>query len=280
MKKFRNVFASFLATLMISGAALKTTDIYATTKEDVVAAARSAGFSEVYIQQGINFLESGSYTSEQYDAMIAALYSYAGMTDSEIQNYLDNAGIQVEIPSESTPPEETAPPQVTEPAINEQAPDNQPSQDEPSAPVVSKPQTPVAPAVPENSASQNNTTTKKDFSSLTDEEKKAYISGLTQAQKNQIIKDLDRDTQLEIINKLIDASSELGMFVTVDDLSDDTLKYSIRNGEGDIVDISAIGVVVDDTGIDYTVLVISMALIILLSVTGITAFAFLQKKNG
>ena len=70
MKKFRNVFASFLATLMISGAALKTTDIYATTKEDVVAAARSAGFSEVYIQQGINFLESGSYTSEQYDAQL------------------------------------------------------------------------------------------------------------------------------------------------------------------------------------------------------------------
>ena len=45
----------------------------ATTKEDVIAAARAAGFPEVYVQAGINKLNEEEYTSEDYDSFIAAL---------------------------------------------------------------------------------------------------------------------------------------------------------------------------------------------------------------
>jgi len=48
----------------------------AATKEDVIAAARAAGFPEVYVQAGINKLNEEEYTSEDYDSFIAALHTY------------------------------------------------------------------------------------------------------------------------------------------------------------------------------------------------------------
>ncbi len=48
--------------------------VSAATAEDVIGAARAAGFLEVYIQQLDNFLKTHSYTSAQYDMMLNAFY--------------------------------------------------------------------------------------------------------------------------------------------------------------------------------------------------------------
>ncbi len=259
MKSIKNVFASFAISAVMSCTLAGGMSVSATTKDDVVAAARSAGLPETLVQQGINYLESDTFTSEQYDSMIAIIGSFAGMKEEEIINHLNNSGYQVEVPAQPSEPSQTEPvPPAGDVVIDSSQPDT--------------PQTPVENVPPPE-------TEKKDFSSLTDEEKKEYIAGLTPAQQNQIIKDLDRDTQLEIINKLIDASSELGMNVTVDSLTDDTLKYSVVSNDGKIVDISSVGVIVDDTGIDYTMLVVGAATAILLASSGIAAFALWQKKR-
>ena len=266
MRNIKNLILSFTLSAMMAGGLCGSLNISATSKDDVVAAARNAGLPETLVQQGINYLQSGTFTSEQYDSMIAIIGSFAGMKEEEIINHLNNSGIQVEVPKQPT---ETEQPVQTEPQppVENVVPDS-------SQPAESQPL--------EQSPAENAPvleTEKKDFASLTDEEKKEYIAGLTPAEQNQIIKDLDRETQLEIINKLIDASSELGMNVTVDSLTNDTLKYSVVNNNGEIVDISSVGVIVDDTGIDYTMLVVGALSVILISVSGIATFALWQRKH-
>ena len=44
--------------------------VSAATAEDVIGAARAAGFLEVYIQQLENFLKTHNYTSAQYLSLI------------------------------------------------------------------------------------------------------------------------------------------------------------------------------------------------------------------
>ena len=47
----------------------------------------------------------------------------------------------------------------------------------------------------------------------------------------------------------------MGFYFTVDDLEDDKLTISARDEEGKLIDVSSMGVVVDDTGISHTGLI-------------------------
>ncbi len=235
-------------TLMLKNAV----EVSAATKEDVIAAAREAGFSEVYIQQGINYLEANpGYTSDDYDRMIVSLNNYAASVDKSIDQYFQNK-----------PPVND--PVVTEPPAQQTEPSQSGEQTEP----VEQTKPVKQPEAPE-----------KDYASMTPEEKKDYIAGLTNEQKNQILKDLDKDQQLEIINGLIDAGSALGMNVTVDELTGDKITYSVRNDDGKIVDNASMGVIIDDTGINYTALILSSLGVILLSASGLIFLSLRQKHK-
>ncbi len=122
-------------------------------------------------------------------------------------------------------------------------------------------------------------TSEEDIASMTDEELMDYIVNMPQSEKNQLIKDLDRDAQMEIIDNLIDTGSKFGMNVSVESLTKDKIEYSIRDEKGSLVDISAIGVIVDDTGIDYTAVYLMAAGVVFASVIGIGAMARSMKKG-
>lgn len=268
MKKVFSSVSAFLVALTFAACYGKEY-VSAATKEDVIAAARAAGFSESYVQQGINYLESGSYTPEQYDKMVAIINSYSGRTEEAIRDYLGGSSNP-----DPVPPEENI--ENNSPSVTE-------SENIPEA----SPDTPVQDNNETNSDTQqqNNPSVvpekdKVDFSSMTEEEKDDYIAGLSTEEKNQIIKDLDRETQLEIIDSLIDASSSLGLNVSVDNLTKDKIEYSIRDNEGGIVDISSMGVIVDDTGIDYTILILCALTLILLSAGGIMASAVYMNRKS
>lgn len=73
--------------------------ISAATKEDVIAAAKAAGFSENVVQSGINLIESGNYSEQEYDSMLSAIEVFKGMTNEAIKECLNSSGINVDIPS-------------------------------------------------------------------------------------------------------------------------------------------------------------------------------------
>ena len=251
MNRIKKSILSFAVSASMILMLKNTVSVSAATKEDVVAAARDAGFSEVYIQQGINYLEANpNYTSADYDSMIVALYNYAETVDKAFDEYLDKKDPPASDPSD---------PSQTQPPAQQTTPSQTESQTNPVQPT---------------------DTPKKDYASMTPEEKKNYVAGLTNQEKNQILKDLDKDKQLEIINGIIDASSALGMNVTVDELTGDSIKYSIRNDEGNIVDSSAMGVIIDDTGFNYTALILSSLAVIILSGSGIVLLSVRQRRKN
>ncbi len=94
------------------------------------------------------------------------------------------------------------------------------------------------------------------------EEKMAYISGFPQDQQQAIIDNLSpaeykslikqapSDKKMEIVHSLSGAADEMGLVVTVDEVTDDSLTVSMRNDEGTLVNRSSAGITVLDTGYD------------------------------
>ena len=251
-RKYTGIIAAAAAVLMIPFMSDTVRYAGAATEADVIAAARAAGFPETYVQQGANYISGTEYTPEQYDKMVSAILSYTGRTDEAIKQYLGEDAV----PDSSEEEQQ---------AVNEEA-----SSGEQNAAAESEGST------GEQTASQGAAENvapaaeqKTDFSKMTDEEKDEFIKNMPQAEKNQILKNLDKEKQMEIINSMIDASSALGMNVSVDSFSKEKIEYSIRDDKGGVVDISSIGVIVDDTGIDYTALYLTAAGVVLASAAGI-----------
>lgn len=131
-------------------------------------------------------------------------------------------------------------------------------------------------SVPQTDSSSSEEESKK-YSSLTEEEKNEYINSLTDDQKNQILKGMDKDRQLEILKGMIDSGSKLGINLTVDEMTGDSINYSIRDKDGKLIGKSAIGLVVDDTGIDYTKLIAGAFFLFIMSSYGIAVLWKYQK---
>ena len=121
----------------------------AATKEDVIAAARAAGFPEVYVQAGINKLNEEEYTSEDYDSFIAALHTY----EDEIWEKINQ-----QFGTITTAPENGGPSTTV---------------------------TTTAPVQTEESGSVVTTTKQKPFINMTLEEKVAYVQSLPEEERQQ-----------------------------------------------------------------------------------------------
>lgn len=81
MKKTIKKIAAVIAAASVLGTTSLT--VSAGTKEDVVAAARAAGFLEEYVQTLQNFLNVNKFTPEQYD-ILAEKFSSVGSEMDEI----------------------------------------------------------------------------------------------------------------------------------------------------------------------------------------------------
>ena len=121
---------------------------------------------------------------------------------------------------------------------------------------------------------------KKEFlSSLPEDQRTAYIAGLTPAERRSLLKQVGTEVQADIIKDFVDAGETLGMHVSVDKIENGQIDYSVRNGEGTLVDSSSLGNTVDDTGWDLTLPVLGSAGTILLSVGGLGWTALRANKR-
>lgn len=104
---------------------------------------------------------------------------------------------------------------------------------------------------------------KKEFISLSYEEKQAYIAAFPPAQQQFIIdnlspeerrsllKQLPMDKKLETIDGMAGVMEEFGINLTVQDINDNTVKLTLRDENGVLIGQSSIGSdVVENTGYD------------------------------
>lgn len=206
----------------------------AATVDDVANTARRLGFPESVIQQGYNqyYADPDAYTPEDLDYYISYLIDY----ENEIKEKL---GI-------STTPVETT--TATAAGTTE----------------VSSQTTTVQPAEPDQSQTDiRGGLSDTDFINMTLDEKQNYISSLSPEDQQKffntlspdelksIVKQLPTDDKAAVIDTFVKAGNAMGINVTVDSISDDTISMSMRNDKGELVDIASVGVIVEDTGYDY-----------------------------
>lgn len=227
----------------------------ATTVDDVAAVARSYGYSEDLIMQGYNhyYQNPGKYTSADFDLAIAELHKAGGVIVTT--GVYDPSGYQ-------TTTTTAAPPVTT----TSKADSSGTSSTVTTTADVAVPE-PETPDSDEITLTMNDGTTFKRMSSeafikLSYDDKMAYLRTFTPEQQQIIInnlspeeyrsllKQLPTDQKMEVIDNLSNAVDSMGMNITVDEISDDSISVAMRNEEGDLLGVANAGVIVEDTGYD------------------------------
>lgn len=225
------------------------------TVDDCAEVARSYGVSESAIQSAYNayYANPEAYTSEDFDMVIQTLHLYGTDSDKAIKAYF---GIT---DTPDTPSEPSEEPVHTE---------TKPYEDSPAGAVTTETTTKSEP----DTDFINMTIDEKSeyINSLPESERGTFIDNLTTEERNSIIKQLPMDDKTELLSRFAEAGEQMGLNMTVDEITDDSISLSIRNNDGMLVDQSSLGIIVEDTGYDYRLIFGAVSALILVSVFGIS----------
>lgn len=270
-----------ITAAVICGIASFSLPAAATTVDDVAAVARSYGYSEDLIMQGYNhyYQNPGKYTSADFDLAIAELHKAGGVIVTT--GVYDPSGYQTTTTTSAAPVTTTT---KSGSAVNSST--------------VTTTASNVATPVPDASDSDEITLTTSDgttftrmsseaFIKLSYEDKMAYLRTFTPEQQQIIInnlspeeyrsllKQLPTDQKMEVIDNISNAVDSMGMNITVDEISDDSISVAMRNEEGDLLGVANAGVIVEDTGYDRRGIFAAAGALFIAS---ITALCFVVRK--
>lgn len=271
----------------------------AATPEEAAALARSMGLPESLIQAGWNkYYENPElYPPELIDSYMATL---RGMNQEMIDQLLIDSGF--------------APSATPEPAVTTAAPQQSQGKVTTTVPVADNNSSENS-GNNDNSSSGNNSSggnqssgqskddkitltlpdgstfdriSSKDFAAMSLDEKRGYIAGLTPEQKDaflgnmspedykSLLKQLPLDNKADIIQDMADVTSQLGLTLSVDELTEDNIILSMKDEDGKLVALSAASDTVAATGYDRRGI---LALAAALAVVGIGGTAVAVKKS-
>lgn len=254
------------------------------TVDDCAAVARSYGVSESAIQSAYNayYADPDSYTSEDFDMIIDTLHIYGTDSNAMIKEYFgitDDSDVssETESPSEETSSTTEQPSEnngvVSDSGNSSNSGSTGSSSDNNSGY--------VSPIQPSDFINMTMDEKIEFVNSLPESERGTFIENLSQEEKNSIIKNFSVEDKTEILSKFADAGSAMGLNFTIDEITDDSVSMSIRNQDGTLVDQSSLGIIVEDTGYDYTVLFTVISGCIVLSSIGIyLMFKKLSKEEN
>ncbi|MBR6580222.1 MAG: hypothetical protein IKK66_02895 [Ruminococcus sp.] len=279
----------------------------AATPEEAAELARSMGLPESLIQAGWNkYYENPElYPPELIDSYMATL---RGMNQEMIDQLLTDNGFTSSAPSVTPEPAvTTAAPQQSQEKVTTTASITDSNSPENSGTADS--------GNNDNSSSGNNQDggnqsggqskddkitltlpdgstfdriSSKDFAAMSLDEKRSYIAGLTPEQKDaflsnmspedykSLLKQLPIDNKADIIEDMADITSQLGLTLSVDGLTDDNLVLSMKDEDGKLVALSAASDTVAATGYDRRGI---LALAAALAVVGIGGTTVAVKKS-
>lgn len=285
MKKgFRKVCAALCSTTLLCAATAVPAS--ASTVSDVIAAAYAVGIPAQYVQEGIAMYGGGNYTSEQCDQAIASIYSYQGRVDELLEDYFgvpSNGGGNNNNASDSNSGSNNS---------NSSNNNNSGSNSGGNSGLSGNNSNSSS-----NSNSGNNGGTSGDSDgskSFTDmtldekidyvnqlpaEERSNYISNLTTEERNSFIKQLPVSDKAAVLNEFLGVGDSLGLHFTVDEMTNDSVVVSARDKDGKLIDVSAMGVTVEETGKSYTTPITIAALLAGGGICGVSAIIFAAGKK-
>lgn len=292
MKKgFRKVCAALCSTALLCVATAVPAS--ASTVSDVIAAAYAVGIPAQYVQEGIAMYGGGNYTSEQCDQAIASIYSYQGRVDELLEDYFG-------VPSNGGGNNNNNASDNNSGNNNNSSNNNNNSGSNSGGNSGSSGNNSNSSS---NSNSSNNANSgnnggtsggSDDSKSFTDmtldekidyvnqlpaEERSNYISNLTTEERNSFIKQLPVSDKAAILNEFLGVGDSLGLHFTVDEMTNDSVVISARDKNGKLIDVSAMGVTVEETGKSYTTPITIAALLAGGGICGVSAIIFAAGKK-
>ncbi len=245
--KTRKIKHKLLAAVLAAGCLCCAAGISASaavTVDDIAKKARELGAPEAEIQQGYNNWATGIYTQEDLDKAWAELMKIEEQTNSMFDSIFDDDSTE----------------SATDPAgSDDSAADS------------------TAPTEKTESVGT------KDFVNMTLEEKIAYVNSLSAEDKENFLKNLSPEERKSIMKQMslsdkaemmqgyIDFAEQMGMQMTVDEITDDNLSVTIRDEYGTIIDKSTVGISIDEPGISRTGILAGSAAGVLLALCGFAA---------
>lgn len=228
-KKFASIAAS--AVMAAAGMLSCSFAAHAATVDEVAEVARSYGYSEEQIQAGYNeyYSHPEDYPPERLDRAVEKFHEAGGQIVT-------------------TGPQEPAPTPTVTTAAGETGSSRQ---EDPDCITLT--------------ASDGTTFTRisrEAFIKMSYEEKMAYLRTFTPAQQQAIIDDLSpeeyrslmqqspTEQKIQIVDTLSEAAEEMGLNISIDEISDDSLTLAMRNDKGELLNVSTAGISVEDTGYD------------------------------
>lgn len=237
----------------------------AATVDDVAAVARQYGYPEDFIQQGYSlyYADPDKYTSAHFDEAIATIVNGG---EALLQQYFP--GYTTAPPANGGSSQTVT---TTTGSGNQQGTASSTQTGSNTNP----------------SGAGFDRISEQDFINMTYDEKKAYIAGLSDenrqlfmdslspAELKSMMSQLPTDKKLEQVSSMAQAGEELGMNISVDELTDDKLSLQIRDENGTLVGVAAAGVTVEDTGYDYRLLFSVSGMLMIAAIGG---FIFVARK--
>ena len=280
MMQWRQFTAALTAALSAGLMLCGTMGAAAYSADDVAAKARSSGWPEYLIQEGYNQWNSGNYTQEQLDKAYASVSQYDEQTEE-----LVSASMGIRTPKRSSSAAATeAAPAATEAAPS--ATDAAPSAD--GTVTEATGEISVAATVTKTDGTVEERIEKSDFINMSLEEKQEYVASLSEEsqvtfmetmsveERNSILKQLPAEDKAALVQNYVNAAADMGMNVVVDKLEGNDVSLTIRNDEGQVIGKTAVGTIVDETGIDHTLPLLSALGAALLAGAG---FAVIARRN-
>lgn len=278
MKKgFRKVCAALCSTALLCAATAVPAS--ASTVSDVIAAAYAVGIPAQYVQEGIAMYGGGNYTSEQCDQAIASIYSYQGRVDELLEDYFgvpSNGGGNNNNASDSNSSDNNNSGSNSGENSGSSGNNSNSSSNSNSG---------------NNGGSSGDSDGSKSFTDMTldekidyvnqlpAEERSNYISNLTTEERNSFIKQLPVSDKAAVLNEFLGVGDSLGLHFTVDEMTNDSVVVSARDKDGKLIDVSAMGVTVEETGKSYTTPITIAALLAGGGICGVSAIIFAAGKK-
>lgn len=258
----------------------------AATPEEAAALARSMGIPESLIQAGWNkyYEDPDMYPPELIDSYMATL---RGMNQDMINQLIIENGGSVSTPqtlATTTSAQSSSENTVTTPASsgNTSEGGNGSSENSSSSSKGDK----ITLTLPDGSTFDR--ISSKEFSAMSLDEKRAYIASLTPDQKTaflsnmspedykSLLKQLPIENKTDIIDGMADITNQLGLTLSVDELTDNNLVLSMKDQDGKLVALSAVSDTVAATGYDRRGI---LALAAALTSLGLFGTALVVKKS-
>lgn len=268
---------SAAAAVLLCGAAMPFA-ASAESVEDVYEAMRRIGLPESMVQEAKIQYQNTEHDDEgmtinetylTYDVWADMVELY----EDDIRNEVGKQfGVSGDAIKEAAEAERSQQPAETQPASENSA---APAETAPAK--TEKPAVSVEPPKPFVNMTLDE---KKDYvASLPETERAGFIAGLSTSERNSVIKQMSKDSQANIASGFIQLGEQFGMHISVDQLDGSGINYSVRNGDGTLIDVSSVGTTVDDTGWNTTVPVLAGSAMILGAAGGLILLTRRQRKE-